>query len=238
MKLNLKGFFKAASLCSLAFALTGCITWGLVSNTASRPHAEQLQAVHMPSNGGQTRLRVYAPMSSDTIKGLSLAEDSNGTKGYVFVGESLDYLLTTGSDEVVNMLNDPAIHGERITVSDNAKFILSSSNKNFSGAITLYYDWNNEEDKALATQYGFICDTRRCTWMLDGLKGSIHQKNKKADYSNVMVFHQPFTVGFYEYKATDGVPHGLVNALLPVTLTLDIVTSPLQFLILCTTRNC
>ena len=45
------------------------------------------------------------------------------------------------------MLNDPAIHGERITVSDNAKFILSSSNKNFSGAITLYYDWNNEEDK-------------------------------------------------------------------------------------------
>ncbi len=53
---------------------------------------------------------------------------------------------------------------------------LSSSNKNFSGAITLYYDWNNEEDKALATQYGFICDTRRCTWMLDGLKGSIHQK--------------------------------------------------------------
>ncbi|MDU4000101.1 MAG: hypothetical protein E7H25_21845 [Escherichia coli] len=195
MKLNFKGFFKAAGLCSLAFALTGCITWGLVSNTASRPHAEQWR--------------------SDTIKGLSLAEDSNGT-----------------------MLNDPAIHGERITVSDNAKFILSSSNKNFSGAITLYYDWNNEEDKALATQYGFICDTRRCTWMLDGLTGSIHQKNKKADYSNVMVFHQPFTVGFYEYKATDGVPRGLVNALLPVTLTLDIVTSPLQFLILCTTRNC
>ncbi|EMM7648950.1 hypothetical protein RL847_001927 [Escherichia coli] len=218
MKLNLKGFFKAASLCSLAFALTGCITAGLVFNTASPPHAEQWR--------------------SDTIKGLSLAEDSNGTKGYVFVGESLDYLLTTGGDEVVNMLNDPAIHGERITVSDNAKFILSSSNKNFSGAITLYYDWNNEEDNALATQYGFICDTRRCTWMLDGLKGSIHQKNKKADYSNVMVFHQPFTVGFYEYKATDGVPRGLVNALLPVTLTLDIVTSPLQFLILCTTRNC
>ena len=41
MKLNFKGFFKAAGLCSLAFALTGCITWGLVSNTASRPHAEQ-----------------------------------------------------------------------------------------------------------------------------------------------------------------------------------------------------
>ena len=114
MKLNFKGFFKAAGLCSLAFALTGCITWGLVSNTASRPHAEQWR--------------------SDTIKGLSLAEDSNGTKGYVFVGESLDYLLTTGGGEVVKMLNDPAIHGERITVSDNAKFILSSSDTNFSGS--------------------------------------------------------------------------------------------------------
>ncbi len=126
---------------------------------------------------------------------------------------------------------------KKFTVSDNAKFILSSSDTNFSGSITLYYDWDNEEDKALATQYGFICNTQRCTWALDGLKGSIHQKNKKADYSNVMVFHQPFTVGFYEYKATDGVPRGLANALLPVTLTLDIVTSPLQFLILCTTRN-
>ncbi|EFN9755644.1 hypothetical protein RCM09_08540 [Escherichia marmotae] len=218
MQLNFQGFIKAACLCSLAFALTGCLTAGLLFNTASPPHAEQWR--------------------SDSIKGLSLAKDSNGTKGYVFVGESLDYLLTTGGGEVVKMLNDPAIHGEKITVSDNVKFILSSGDTNFSGAITLYYDWDNEEDKALATQYGFVCDTQRCTWMLDGLKGSIHQKNKKADYSNMMVFHQPFTVGFYAYKATDGVPRGLANALLPVTLTLDIVTSPLQFLILCTTRNC
>ncbi|MCZ5703520.1 hypothetical protein O5462_06935 [Escherichia coli] len=218
MKLNFKGFFKAAGLCSLAFALTGCITWDWFPI---------LQAVHMPSNGGQTRLRVYRWLKTVTVR-----------KAMFLLVNRWTILLTTGGGEVVKMLNDPAIHGERITVSDNAKFILSSSNKKFSGAITLYYDWNNEEDKALATQYGFICDTRRCTWMLDGLKGSIHQKNKKADYSNVMVFHQPFTVGFYEYKATDGVPRGLVNALLPVTLTLDIVTSPLQFLILCTTRNC
>lgn len=159
MKLNLKGFFQGCQFVFFGICVDRMYHLGIGFNTASRPHAEQWR--------------------SDTIKGLSLAEDSNGTKGYVFVGESLDYLLTTGGDEVVKMLNDPAIHGERITVSDNAKFILSSSNKNFSGAITLYYDWNNEEDKALATQYGFICDTRRCTWMLDGLKGSIHQKNKK-----------------------------------------------------------
>ncbi len=93
MKLNFKGFFKAAGLCSLAFALTGCITVGSgFQYRKAVQHAEQWR--------------------SDTIKGLSLAEDSNGTKGYVFVGESLDYLLTTGGGEVVKMLNDPAIHGK------------------------------------------------------------------------------------------------------------------------------
>ena len=75
MKLNFKGFFKAAGLCSTGIdALTGCITWG--------SGFQYCKAVaHASSNGGQTRLQ-----------GLSLAEDSNGTKGYVFVGESLDYL--------------------------------------------------------------------------------------------------------------------------------------------------
>lgn len=43
----------------------------------------------------------------------------------------------------------------------NAKFILSSSNKIFSGAIMLITTNNEETLKALATQYGvFICDTR------------------------------------------------------------------------------
>ncbi len=42
--------------------------------------------------------------------GLSLAKDSNGTKGYVFVGESLDYLITDGADDMVKMLNDPALN--------------------------------------------------------------------------------------------------------------------------------
>ena len=43
---------------------------------------------------------------SDTITGLSQAKDSNGTKSYVFVGESLDYLITDGGDDIVKMLND------------------------------------------------------------------------------------------------------------------------------------
>ena len=36
------------------------------------------------------------------------------TKGYVFVGESLDYLITDGADDIVKMLNDPALNRHNI----------------------------------------------------------------------------------------------------------------------------
>ena len=76
MKLNFKGFFKAAGLFPLALMLSGCISYALVSHTAK-------------GSSGKYQSQ------SDTITGLSQAKDSNGTKGYVFVGESLDYLITT-----------------------------------------------------------------------------------------------------------------------------------------------
>ena len=98
------------------------------------------------------------------------------------------------------MLNDPAIHGERITVSDNAKFILTAVIRISLVLLRSITTGTTKKSKALATQYGFICDTRRCTWMLDGLKGSIHQKNKKADYSNVMVSINPLRWDFMSTK--------------------------------------
>ena len=71
MKLNFKGFFKAAGLFPLALMLSGCISYALVSHTAK-------------GSSGKYQSQ------SDTITGLSQAKDSNGTKGYVFVGESLE----------------------------------------------------------------------------------------------------------------------------------------------------
>ena len=88
MKLNFKGFFKAAGLFPLALMLSGCISYALVSHTAK-------------GSSGKYQSQ------SDTITGLSQAKDSNGTKGYVFVGESLDYLITDGADDIVKMLNNP-----------------------------------------------------------------------------------------------------------------------------------
>lgn len=170
--------------------LSGCISYALVSHTAK-------------GSSGKYQSQ------SDTITGLSQAKDSNGTKGYVFVGESLDYLITDGADDIVKMLNDPALNR----------------------TISLYYYWNNEEEKALATHYGFACGVQHCTRSLENLKGTIHEKNKNMDYSKVMAFYHPFKVRFYEYYSPRGIPDGVSAALLPVTVTLDIITAPLQFLV-------
>ncbi|AHA68292.1 Hypothetical protein Asd1617_05465 [Shigella dysenteriae 1617] len=49
--------------------------------------------------------------------------------------------------------------------------------------------------------------------------------------SKVMAFYHPFKVRFYEYYSPRGIPDGVSAALLPVTVTLDIITAPLQFLV-------
>lgn len=128
MKLNFKGFFKAAGLFPLALMLSGCISYALVSHTAK-------------GSSGKYQSQ------SDTITGLSQAKDSNGTKGYVFVGESLDYLITDGADDIVKMLNDPALNRHNIQVADDARFVLNAGKKKFTGTISLYYYWNNEEER-------------------------------------------------------------------------------------------
>lgn len=97
MKLNLKGFFKAASLFPLALMLSGCISYAVF-------------CLKKKGTSGKYQSQ------SDTITGLSQAKDSNGTKGYVFVGESLDYLITDGADDIVKMLNDPELNRHNIAL--------------------------------------------------------------------------------------------------------------------------
>lgn len=212
MQASIHGVIKFIIISATAISLSGCLSYSVISNTSS----------------GNT---VQKEWRSDTITGLSLAADSNGTKGYVFVGESLDYLLTEGGEGVIKLLNDPEIKRQNIQVSGMTKFILSSGRKSFRGALTLNYIWDNVEEKERVARYGFICDTQKCTLALSNLKGTIHKKSRKADYSSMMAFYHPFKVGFYEYKSSGGIPQGLSTALLPVTVTLDIVTLPLQFVV-------
>ncbi|MCV4932435.1 hypothetical protein OFC23_28605, partial [Escherichia coli] len=91
---------------------------------------------------------------------------------------------------------DPALNRHNIQVADDARFVLNAGKKKFTGTISLYYYWNNEEEKALATHYGFACGVQHCTRSLENLKGTIHEKNKNMDYSKVMAFYHPFKVRF------------------------------------------
>lgn len=50
MKLNFKGFFKAAGLFPLALMLSGCISYALVSHTA-RVLQESINRSQTPSRG-------------------------------------------------------------------------------------------------------------------------------------------------------------------------------------------
>lgn len=210
MQMRTNGVVKFISAGAVALSLSGCISYAMVSNTSSG-HSVQKE------------------WRSDTINGLSLAADSNGTKGYVFIGESLDYLLTKGGDDVVKLLNDPGINRQSLAVEGDTQFIIQSGHKEFFGRLALSYTWQNANEKERMAHYGFNCIEQRCTLTVDGLEGTIHKKNSKVDYSKMMAFYHPFKVGFYEYKSSGGIPQGVSTALLPITITLDIVTSPLQF---------
>ncbi len=173
---------------------------------------------------------------ADSIIGLSSGKDNDGNEGYVFVGKTFDYLLTSGAESVVKLLQDPQIDRHNLQAVDIAEFIISSNKKTFEGVLTLKYTGETQEVKQVLTGYGFYCTAQNCTKKLYNLQGTIHKKSTTQDYSQVLTFYHPFTVGFYEYK-TSGMPEGLTNALLPITITLDIVTSPLQIIALSVIAN-
>lgn len=138
MKLNFKGFFKVVGLFLLALMFLGCILYVLV-----------FYIVKGSLGKYQSQL--------DIIIGLSQVKDSNGIKGYVFVGESLDYFIIDGVDDIVKMFNNLVFNRYNIQVVDDVRFVLNVGKKKFIGIISFYYYWNNEEEKVLVMYYGFVC---------------------------------------------------------------------------------
>lgn len=204
--MNINVLFKVLAVSSMSMMLSGCFSIMLAMNSTPTSSLEKWK--------------------SDTVTGLSLAQDSDGNKGYVFVGKTFDYLLTAGGDEVVKLLKDPSFNRQNLEVVDQAEFIIRSSSKLFDGALRLKYTWKTEEEKQKATDYGFACSSRYCVKSLPGLRGTIHKKNKSQDYSQVLTFYHPFDVAFYERKSSLSVG----KVLAPFAVTLDIVTSPLQII--------
>lgn len=201
------GLVKFMVVSSAGLMLSGCFSIMLATNSGYKAKYEQWK--------------------SDTITGLSLAEDNEGHKGYVFVGKTFDYLLSEGGEDVVKMLRDPRIDRHNLEVTDTAKFVLRYDKKQFTGELALRYQLKTQEEMQTVQSYGFYCSRKICSKTVSGLRGSIHKKNKKQDYSQHLVFYHPFIVEFYEHKIS-GMSPDVASALSPVALTLDIVTSPLQ----------
>lgn len=61
--------------------------------------------------------------------GLSSGKDNDGNEGYVFVGKTFDYLITSGAESVVKLLQDPQIDRHNLQAVDIAKFIISDNKR-------------------------------------------------------------------------------------------------------------
>ncbi|VYU14037.1 hypothetical protein [Metakosakonia massiliensis] len=210
MRLSSSGFARTLVTASLCLSLTGCMSYTLLTAKSPRTTKDKWK--------------------TDTIRGMSLAQDSNGTRGYVFIGQEFDYLLTAGGDNVVKILTDPLIDRHELQVAKEARFVLSGNRKKFSGELELSYRWTTPEQKQAAEGYGFNCESKICSYKVSSLQGTIHKKGDNESSMQMLAFYHPFTVGFYEYHSHIGLSDGVKTVLLPVTLTLDLVTAPLQFI--------
>lgn len=178
----------------------------------------------LSSNGGTTK----QTWGKDQIQGLSLAENSLGEKGSVFAGQNFDYLLTKGGDNIVSLLTDDNIHHQQLSVTEPGIFTINKDKKMFYGSLQLKYLVQGDDDQQQIEKYGFSCAAKVCHRALSGLEGSIHKKSGQQDPGKILKFDHPFDVNFVEYKYSSN--HGRL-VLLPVTIALDIVTSPLQLIV-------
>jgi len=209
----------------MAFVLSGCNTVLLYKST---------------EGGGVTQQK----WTSDTVIGLGLTKDADMKEKWVFMGKQFDYLLTSGGDEMVKLLQDQNIDRQELSVNKSVgkggfisevKFIIDKDKKTFSGDINLQYHIKNDDNKKAIEKYGFACISSTCT-LTKHIQGTIHAKNKNQNEASMMTFYHPFTVEFYRIKYTGD--HTAVRSVLtPFAVTADIITAPLQLLVIAIIAN-
>lgn len=196
----------------LVAMLSGCHTW-LLSRAVQ-------------SNEWQSR-----QVASDEIRGFSQGIDSNSQKGWVFIGENFDYLLTEGGNKIAELLKDSDIDRHKLSVAGSPYFTISKNKKNFRGALNLVYQYTEEDDgqktleKLQAKGFNCSANKKQCSISFNSLAGSIHQKKENQDSSKILMFYHPFNVTFYANGSIS-----LARGLYPVTIALDAVTLPLQLI--------
>lgn len=170
--------------------------------------------------------------SNDDIIGFSKGIDNNKNEGWVFIGKNFDYLLASGGDSIISILSDNAIDRKNLTARGNGKFVISNDNSSFTGNIYIDYKSERLSEGTLNSlkKHGFNCFSGdECELAVRFLSGSIHKKNPQQDNTKVLMFHSPVNIEFYK-ETTSTSPRVAGAVLYPVTIAVDIVTSPLQLI--------
>lgn len=172
--------------------------------------------------------------STDTIVGISLAQDSQGVQGLAFIGKHFDYQLNHGGDKIIEMYKLKETGLSEIAITDVDNFYIGKKRTVFTGNIRFIYRKIVIDDKTqkILAAHGFDCygygkNTGPCYVHVNNLQGSIHPKNKTQNNSAILFFDKPFAVKFYKKNGFSA-----ARLLYPITVAVDIVTFPLQLLTL------
>lgn len=176
----------------------------------------------------------HVEYSSDNIVGFSEGVDRNKTQGWVFVGKNFDYLLTSGGDVIVNILNDGNVNKRNISAKNSGRFLIWGKGDLFNGDLSIFYTYDSNDDKnkidEILKKHGFLCiKDNGCSLLITHLTGSIHRKSSQQDERKILMFHHPVTINFYKKEKTTS-PIVAAAVLYPATVAVDIVTSPLQLI--------
>lgn len=202
----------------LLIGLAVCISTGCVT--------AQLHD-HIRSN--ETARETY----HDEIVGVASVKSNQNQKNWVLIGKKYDYQFITGGQKITSQLASTEINRHDISVKLNDNFHVDIDRMEFDGNIYFYYNKANsdKEIQEKLSKNGFECtgvwqelscaNTKRV-----GIEnGTVHEKNKIKNNGDMLLFNNPLTVRYYEKTSISP-----ARLLYPVTIVIDMVTSPFQFL--------
>ncbi|WP_336220381.1 hypothetical protein [Citrobacter amalonaticus] len=197
----------------LTLNLSGCLTYSL----------------HEMIGDGKRQHTTY---SNDEIVGFSKGIDSNKKEGWVFIGRNFDYLLSSGGESIISILNDDTIDKKNLTASAGGSFAITENGSSFTGNIYVEYQSATpiiDTVRNSLKNYGFHCYADNACELVRFLSGNIHKKNTQQDNSKILIFHQPVKIEFYKTKMSIS-PAAAGVILYPATIAADVITSPLQLI--------
>lgn len=198
----------------MVFCTTGCNT--LMLNEYIRGHESQE--------------KIYA---RDNVVAIALSKDENKKNEVIFIGERFNYPIKQGGDKIDKMYELKENYLPQLIITDMDRFNIGKTRTDFTADIRFKYG-ERKIDKATENIlvknqfdcYGFGENTGPCYRSVNSLKGTIQKKEKIQGNIVISNFDKPYAVNFYKKNGLSA-----ARALYPLAVVADIVTSPVQLLV-------